>query len=194
MRSTVFLIPLALMGCAQGAPLAVSALPLDARESTVQLAEVKDDLDAAGRISGGDPGVARAASPAVAASASGPVSSGGPVLSGADVSSLKGLGFAQVAGQPGKTLNEKRLMAIRAARVDALRDLTEQVHGVRISATTTVRDAVVADDTLGAVVQGTLRGARTLRVTASGSDSYEVEMALDRDTVAYIVRALKGRI
>ena len=81
-----------------------------------------------------------------------------------------------------------------AARVDALRDLTEQVHGVRISATTTVRDAVVADDTLGAVVQGTLRGARTLRVTASGSDSYEVEMALDRDTVAYIVRALKGRI
>lgn len=110
------------------------------------------------------------------------------------MSSLKGLGFAQVAGQPGKTLNEKRLMAIRAARVDALRDLTEQVHGVRISATTTVRDAVVADDTLGAVVQGTLRGARTLRVTASGSDSYEVEMALDRDTVAYIVRALKGRI
>jgi hypothetical protein len=85
-------------------------------------------------------------------------------------------------------------MAIRAARMDALRDLTEQVHGIRINATTTIREAVVKDDSLSAVVQGTLRGARTTRVGPSGSDSYEVEMVLDRETVAYIVRALKGRV
>lgn len=184
MRSIFLLVPLALMGCATAAPTAKSALPLDARENTVQLAGIKDDLDAADRL----------AAPAAAggAGASAPVAA--PMMFAADVPSLKGLGFAQIAGQPGKTQNEKRLMAIRAARVDALRDLTEQVHGVRISGTTTVRDAVVADDSLNAVVQGTLRGARTLRVTASGSDSYEVEMELDRDTVAYIVRALKGRI
>lgn len=182
MRSILILVPLALMGCATAAPTAKSALPLDARENTVQLAEVKDDLDAADRL----------AAPAAPAAASAPGAA--PMMFAADVPALKGLGFAQIAGQPGKTQNEKRLMAIRAARVDALRDLTEQVHGVRISGTTTVRDAVVADDSLSAVVQGTLRGARTLRVTASGSDSYEVEMELDRDTVAYIVRALKGRI
>ncbi len=183
MRSIFLLVPLALMGCATAAPTAKSALPLDARENTVQLAGIKDDLDAADRL----------AAPAVGGSGAGaPMAA--PMMFAPDVPSLKGLGFAQIAGQPGKTQNEKRLMAIRAARVDALRDLTEQVHGVRISATTTVRDAVVADDSLNAVVQGTLRGARTLRVTASGSDSYEVEMELDRDTVAYIVRALKGRI
>lgn len=170
----------ALLGCAQAAPSAKSALPLDVRTGTVQLAAIKDDLDAADRLAL----VGAASGSAVAA----------PVLSGQTVPSLRGLGFAQIAGQPGKTQNEKRLMAIRAARVDALRDLTEQVHGVRLSATTTVRDAVVADDSLSAVVQGTLRGARTLRVTAKGGDSYEVEMELDRDTVAYIVRALKGRL
>lgn len=177
MRSIIILVPLALMGCAQGTPSARSALPLDARETTVQLAGIKDNLDAADRL---------AAPPPVAAAA--------PMMFAGGVPSLKGLGFAQISGQPGKTQNEKRLMAIRAARVDALRDLTEQVHGVRISANTTVHDAVVADDSLSAVVQGTLRGAKTLRVTAKGSDSYEVEMELDRDTVAYIVRALKGRI
>ncbi len=156
-----------------GPQTASDALPLSATAQTVQLAEVKDNLDAADRMGAPPP----------------------PALSAADEARpLKGLGFAQISGQPGKTTNEKRLMAIRAARMDALRDLTEQVHGIRINASTTIRDAVVRDDSLAAVVQGTLRGARTVRVAPSGSDSYEVEMALDRETVAYIVRALKGRV
>ena len=151
---------------------ASDALPLSATAQTVQLAEVKDNLDAADRM-GAPPPAAMASD---------------------EARPLKGLGFAQISGQPGKTTNEKRLMAIRAARMDALRDLTEQVHGIRINATTTIHTAVVRDDSLAAVVQGTLRGARTVRVAPSGSDSYEVEMVLDRETVAYIVRALKGRV
>ena len=183
MRPARLMMPALLMalpmlaGCVSTPPSATEALPLSATASTAQLAEVKDNLDAADRMA--------APPPPAAAGAFG----GAP-----EVASLKGLGFAQIAGQPGKTQNEKRLMAIRAARMDALRDLTEQVHGIRLSASTTVRDAVVQDDSLSAVVQGTLRGARTLRVSPSGSDSYEVEMVLDRETVAYIVRALKGRV
>ena len=156
-------------------PSATEALPLSATASTAQLAEVKDNLDAADRMNAPPP-------PATG------------FAGGAEVAPLKGLGFAQIAGQPGKTHNEKRLMAIRAARMDALRDLTEQVHGIRLSASTTIRDAVVQDDSLTAMVDGTIRGARTVRVTPKGTDSYEVEMMLDRDTVAYIVRALKGRV
>lgn len=173
MRPALFaMIPAVLLaGCVSTPPRAVEALPLSATDQTLQLAEVKDNLDAADRMG----------APA-------------PVAVSDGVQPLKGLGFAQIAGQPGKTHNEKRLMAIRAARMDALRDLTEQVHGIRLSATTTVRDAVVQDDSLSAVVQGTLRGARTLRVSPSGTDSYEVEMVLDRETVAYIVRALKGQV
>ena len=169
----LFLLP-ALAGCVSTPPTATEALPLSATETTRQLAEVKDNLDAADRMAAPPP-------PATMAAA-------------AEVRPLKGLGFSQISGQPGKTHNEKRLMAIRAARMDALRDLTEQVHGIRISASTTIRDAVVQDDSLSAVVQGTLRGAKTVRVSPSGTDSYEVEMVLDRETVAYIVRALKGRV
>lgn len=170
----LFLLP-ALAGCVSTPPTATEALPLSATETTRQLAEVKDNLDAADRMAAPPPPSATMAAEA-------------------EVRPLKGLGFSQISGQPGKTQNEKRLMAIRAARMDALRDLTEQVHGIRISASTTVRDAVVQDDSLSAMVQGTLRGARTVRVSASGTDSYEVEMVLDRETVAYIVRALKGRV
>lgn len=164
---------LALAACAGQPQTATEALPMDATGLTRQLAEVKDNLDAAD---------AEAAPPPA------------PVAAPNAVPALKGLGFAQIAAQPGPTMNAKRLMAIRAARMDALRDLTEQVHGIRLSASTSVHDAVVMDDSLSAMVQGTIRGARTVRVTPKGTDSYEVEMVLDRETVAYIVRALKGRI
>jgi hypothetical protein len=171
-----FSLALLLAACAAPPERAVEALPMDATGLTRQLAEVKDGLDAADRLHASAP-------------ANGPATL--PVGDG--VAPVKGLGFAQIAGQPGKTLNEKRLMAIRAARMEALRDLTEQIHGIRLSATTSLRDAVVTDDRLAAMVEGTLRGARTVRITPKGSDSYEVEMAIDGDTVGYILRALRGR-
>jgi outer membrane protein FlgP len=155
-----------LAACAVSPPTARQALPLNAMAETRLLAGVKDDLDAVT--------AARMAPPA------------------RQVPMLHGIGFAQIAGQPGKTANEKRLMAIRAARVDALRDLTEQVHGIHLTSDTTIKDAVVRNDSLRALVDGTLRGAQTLRVTPKGSDSYEVEMTLDRDTVAYVLRAVRG--
>ena len=167
----LFLILPALAGCVSTPQTATEALPLSATETTRQLAEVKDNLDAADRMNAPPP-------PAVASAPA--------------VQPLKGMGFAQIAGQPGKTTNEKRLMAIRAARMDALRDLTEQIHGIRIDAETTVRDAVVQDDRLYAVVEGTIRGARTVRITPKDPDAYEIVMAIDRDTVGYILRAVRG--
>jgi outer membrane protein FlgP len=151
--------------CSAPQDRAVDALPADATHQTVMLAQTKDMLDMA------DAG--RAATMAETQSAA-----------------LVGRGFAQVAGQPGTTVNERRLLAMRAARLDALRDLTEQVHGIRISSDSLVRDAVLRNDQLAAHVEGTLRGARTVSIEPKGDDGYSVVMELDADTVAYIVRAL----
>ena len=83
-------------------------------------------------------------------------------------------------------------MAIRAARILALRQLTEQVHGIKIDGDATVLDAVVQSDTVRTQVSGIIRGARTTRVSPVGTDNYEVAMELDRSTLRNIVEeALK---
>ncbi|MEM6728906.1 MAG: LPP20 family lipoprotein [Pseudomonadota bacterium] len=160
---------IALTGCANG-PRATDALPEEASARTVALAQMDDGLD-------GVVDRARAGQPSSRAS----IATVQPLITG--------LGLAQVSRQPGGSLNEKRLLAIRAARLDAIRDLTEQVHGIRVSADTSVHDTVVRNDRLRALVSGEIRGARTDRITPKGSDSYEVVLSLDADVVAYILRA-----
>lgn len=159
-----------LSGCLPTHQSATSALPLNADPQTRQLAAMKDDLDGVS---------ARPETTTVVTQAR------------SGVVELQGLGFAQVARQPGKSLNQKRILAIRAARLEAMRDLTEQVHGLHVSGRTTVRDAVVHDDVLRGVVDGEIRGARTVRITPKGSDSFEVVLALSPDTVRYIARAAR---
>jgi len=162
---------LAVAGCSEDPATAVAALPAQADAATVALAETKDALD---KLS---PPTATVPAAATAVSAPAPVQE------------FQGTGFAQVSRQPGASLNAKRLMAIRAARLEALRDLTEQVHGIRLSSTSSLRDAVLTSDHLQALVEGEIRGARTVRITPKGGDSYEVVMALSPDTVRYILRA-----
>lgn len=164
---------LILVSCGTVHRSAMQSLPANSDGRTKTLAEIKDALDGADRTNS-----SRTVS----------------VIRAAEVPMITGLGFAQISGQPGKTANEKRLMAMRAARMDALRDLAEQVHGIRVNAETTVNDMVVRNDHLSAVVKGSIRGAKTIRITPKGSDGYEVKMALDRDTVGYILRAARGEM
>nr|WP_162623746.1 LPP20 family lipoprotein [Paracoccus saliphilus] len=112
-----------------------------------------------------------------------------PMASGPVMPKLSGRGFAQVAGQPGQTLNERRLLAMRAARLDALRDLTEQVHGIQISSDSYLRDAVLRNDTVAAHVQGSLRAARTVSIEPRGEDGYAVLLELDEATLSQVLRA-----
>ena len=50
-------------------------------------------------------------------------------------------------------------MAIRSARMAAMRDLAEQIHGLKVDSSTTVIDLMVQNDTFRGVVSGTIRGA-----------------------------------
>ena len=84
-------------------------------------------------------------------------------------------------------------MAIRAARLEATRDLTEQIHGLKVNSRTTMIDAIIQNDTLRATVEGTIRGARTVRINPVGSDTYEVVLELDRDMIGHILKAARSR-
>ena len=58
------------------------------------------------------------------------------------VPTITAVGFSSIAIQPSKSLNQRRLMAIRA-KLDAYRSLTEQIHGIYIQGETTVGEAVL---------------------------------------------------
>lgn len=158
-KATLACAFLALAACQSG-PRAVDALPAQADPATIELAQMRDALAAQSADTTAETAV-----------------------------EFTGIGLSQVAGQPGQTINEKRLMAIRAARMEALRDLTEQIHGIQISSQSTLQDQVMRNDQINGLVAGEIRGAKTLRITPKGDDGYEVAMALSPDTVRYIVRA-----
>ena len=108
-----------------------------------------------------------------------------------EIRTITGVGFCAVSIQAGKNLNQKRIMAIKAARLDALRQLTEQIHGIQLTGTTKIAEAIVQSDTLRADIQGVILGARTVKIEPSSSDTYEVVVEIDRPLIDEIVRAYR---
>ena len=92
-------------------------------------------------------------------------------------------GYAVVTVQNHKNPAQQRLMAIRASKLDAYRNLTEQVYGQQLDASSTVADMVVTNDTFRAKVEGVIYGARLVSITPVGEDTYETTLSLDKDVV-----------
>jgi len=110
------------------------------------------------------------------------------------VPTLTAVGYAVVSSQPGRSDSQKRLMAIRSARMAAMRDLAEQIHGLQVDSSTTVIDLMVQNDTFRGVVSGTIRGARTVRINPTGSDTYEIVLEIDREMIGYLIGTARGLV
>ena len=103
------------------------------------------------------------------------------------IPTLTAVGYAVVSSQPGQSDAQRRLMAIRSARMAAMRDLAEQIHGLQVDSSTTVIDLMVQNDTFRGIVSGTIRGARTVRINPTGSDTYEIVLEIDREMINYLI-------
>ena len=78
--------------------------------------------------------------------------------------------------------------AIRAAKIDAMRNLAEMVYGVRINSETTVRMGVVESDVIKSGVDVILRGARLIgEVRYIDDSSVEVTMGISMSAILNIV-------
>ncbi|MCG7492764.1 LPP20 family lipoprotein [Thalassobius sp. Cn5-15] len=175
---TALTLSMVLSACVKMPMRAVAALPSSPTQETAALAVTKDNLDV---LSGDKQAPATAMAKAKMLGVT------------PDPVQITGVGYSQIGAQPGKTLNERRLMAMRAARMEAMRDLTEQIHGLQLTSDTTLRDNVIRSDNLRGMVEGEIRGAKTLRIIPKGNDSYQVILALDPSTVAYILRSARGQ-
>jgi hypothetical protein len=92
-------------------------------------------------------------------------------------------GYANISAQKSKNQAQRRLMAIRASKLDAYRNLTEQVYGQNLNSSTTIEDMVVLSDTMRAHVQGVVYGAKVVSISPIGDDSYETKLELEKDTM-----------
>jgi len=87
----------------------------------------------------------------------------------------KGIGAPpqQFYGKP-----NARPLALRAARVVALRNILETVNGVRIDSETVVKDFAVSSDVINSRVQGFVRGARQVSEEYMSDGTVEVVMEI----------------
>ncbi|MEX1058500.1 MAG: LPP20 family lipoprotein [Natronospirillum sp.] len=95
---------------------------------------------------------------------------------------LQGTGYGAVTEQQNNLSNQqKRLMAMRASKLDAYRTLAERVYGTAIVGNTTVENLVVQNDRFRAYVDTYVYGARVVSQDPMADGSWEttVEMVLD---------------
>lgn len=88
------------------------------------------------------------------------------------------VGYASISEQNGRTQEEKSLRAMRASKLDAYRELSEQIYGLRISATTSLSNQQLGPENTDGAVDGVIRGAKVIRSYPVG-DSYVTEMELN---------------
>jgi len=104
------------------------------------------------------------------------------------IDNLTATGYAVISVQNHRNPGQQRLLAMRAAKLDAYRMLTEQVYGLQLDANSTVADMVVTSDSFRSKVQGVIYGATLVSITPVGEDTYETTLALDKAVVQQLRR------
>ncbi|KXO13057.1 Flagellar protein FlgP [Moritella sp. JT01] len=92
---------------------------------------------------------------------------------------LKAVGYAALSSQPGNSESERMLNAMRASKLDAYRELAEQVSGQEIYSDTNYRSRTLQGETMEASVSGIIRGARVVQTYPINEDVYATELELD---------------
>ncbi|WMC11331.1 LPP20 family lipoprotein [Oceanimonas pelagia] len=91
---------------------------------------------------------------------------------------LYAVGYAPISLQRPADYQQKLLHAMRASRLDAYRELSEQLSGVRVSSSSQLDSHILQDGTVSSASRGVVRGARVVNSYPDG-DMYVTELELD---------------
>lgn len=91
---------------------------------------------------------------------------------------LTAVGYASISEQKGRDDEEKQVRAMRASKIDAYRELAEQIYGMRVSGRAELQDQRLGTELTSGAVDGVIRGAEVVRSYKVG-DSYVTELRLD---------------
>ena len=105
---------------------------------------------------------------------------------------LKAVGYAVIDIQPGPTQSEKMLQAIRASKMDAYRELAEQLNGQQVRGQSSYKDLTQTSNSLDVSVAGMVRGARVVATYPRGN-TYATELELDTRNLYHLNQLMAGQ-
>lgn len=73
-----------------------------------------------------------------------------------------------------KSLGRRKILAKRAARLDALRNILEAVKGVQVTSNTSVKDMMLESDQIQTGAQGLVKGMRVVKITYTDDGGCEM--------------------
>ena len=92
---------------------------------------------------------------------------------------LTAVGYGAIGNYAQYTVGQQKLMAMRAAQVDAYRNLAEQVYGFRIAGNTSVSAFATQSDTVRTYVDAAIRGAHVVSMTSMADNNFEATVELE---------------
>lgn len=90
--------------------------------------------------------------------------------------------------KPALTPQQAKLMAKRAAEMDARRNLLEYVKGVQIDSKTFVKDYITQNDSIRSEIEGMVKGAQVIATRFNDDGTCEVDIEFD---LAHVKKLIK---
>ena len=106
---------------------------------------------------------------------------------------LIAVGYASITAQPSTDVAQRRLMAARASRIDAYRNMAELVYGVTFGSESATDDNRLQNDVTRTRVTGRLQGVEIISIEPLGNDTYQTTLRLPGVEVARLRSATAAR-
>lgn len=91
---------------------------------------------------------------------------------------ITAVGYGALPNIEGLSQEQRRIMAMRASKLDAYRALAETVDGLKLTGTSTVSAVALTNDSFRVYIEAYLRGARVLSTNPLPGGSYETVLEL----------------
>ena len=96
---------------------------------------------------------------------------------------IYGVGYAVIEVQNGSSVEEKRLMAVKASKLEAYKSLVEQLYGQYVEVSGQMTNSRIGEEVFRSRVEGIIYGAQLVEIKPIGEHSYETTLSLGGDEI-----------